>query len=887
MDDHDRCINNLSQQVRRAIPSFFAYINNNFLEMAVDLCLDIGVYFIKADAGEFSSLMFNGTQANALIVLTGQATVNEPFNNHKRPSPGNSSCNEGPSKRVMEARNASADMASSAPVMKGLMETKELIRKCKAINLGEGENSRVAIGEVMKGKGRKFVFGCLLGKVLHPRGVNGRVEEVDADEEGECIGQYARVRISIDITQPLKKIIYIEHARGEEISIPVVYERLPEFYFCCGRIGHPYKECDKYEGQPKDELAYRVWMQVVQFYGKPRVNRSHERGNMVVANWPITQQRQGYHFTWSNGRFGQHFVEERLDRFLCNKEWREKYVDCVVVNLETWTSDHCPIIMEVQAKGNGLSYTRRSTSRIHYEDAWSSYEACKDIIDKEWRRHGNWRGTITPLNHTYIAMVSKINKPRKVSEFRPISLCNALVAKQSWRIIQFPKSLVARVLQARYFKDNQFLTAKLGSKPSFIWRSILWGRQVIYKGIRWRIGNGQQVQIYQGNWIPRPTSFKPVSPPSLSSDIRVAELINEDNQWNEDLIYQHFLREDVDTILRIPIPSTPMGDQILWHYDKKRIYNVKSGYQVALRINFPDTPTCSEQPTNQWSIIWSMSLPEKIKIFIWRAAKNILPIAENLWRRKIVAQPECQIYGISMETVGHALVECKSARKIWKTTKFAAELRNIGGHDILGILHELVKRLGKSDTELVVAILWVIWGLRNQGLFKGKREDPCISAAKAEPVVESFRRIQAVNMENHLVGLGIVIRDANKNFVAAAVKTTKLHNGVTFAEAEAMNWGLKVAYDAGLANIIIESDSLEAVDYVNNRKSSRTEIQWLISEVQNRLKEFRSWKTLHTPRSCNAIAHSLVTLALEKCITVVWIDSYPSEVMNLLNSFME
>ena len=121
----------------------------------------------------------------------------------------------------------------------------------------------------------------------------GKVEEVDADEEGECIGQYARVRISIDITQPLKKIIYIEHARGEEISIPVVYERLPEFYFCCGRIGHPYKECDKYEGQPKDELAYRVWMQVVQFYGKPRVNRSHERGNMVVANWPITQQRQG------------------------------------------------------------------------------------------------------------------------------------------------------------------------------------------------------------------------------------------------------------------------------------------------------------------------------------------------------------------------------------------------------------------------------------------------------------------------------------------------------------------------------------------------------------------------------------------------------------------
>lgn len=106
-------------------------------------------------------------------------------------------------------------------------------------------------------------------------------------------------------------------------------------------------------------------------------------------------------------------------------------------------------------------------------------------------------------------------------------------------------------------------------------------------------------------------------------------------------------------------------------------------------------------------------------------------------------QPECQICGISVENVGHALVECKSAHKIWKTTKFDAELKNIGGHDIIGILHELVKRVGKSDTELVVALLWVIWDVRNQRLFKGKREDPGIAAAKAEAVVESFRRIQS------------------------------------------------------------------------------------------------------------------------------------------------
>ena len=96
---------------------------------------------------------------------------------------------------------------------------------------------------------------------------------------GECIGQYARVRISIDITQPLKKIIYVEQEGEEDIlPIPVVYERLPDFCFCCGRIGYPYKECDKYEGQPKDKLAYGVWMQAVHLYGRPKANRSHEKG---------------------------------------------------------------------------------------------------------------------------------------------------------------------------------------------------------------------------------------------------------------------------------------------------------------------------------------------------------------------------------------------------------------------------------------------------------------------------------------------------------------------------------------------------------------------------------------------------------------------------------
>ncbi|KAH9764612.1 putative reverse transcriptase/RNA-dependent DNA polymerase [Citrus sinensis] len=328
--------------------------------------------------------------------------------------------------------------------------------------------------------------------------------------------------------------------------------------------------------------------------------------------------------------------------------------------------------------------------------------------------------------------------------FRDFASFNqALVAKQSWRIIQFPNSLVARVLQARYFKNGQFLNARLGSKPSFIWRSILWGRQVIHKGIRWRIGNGEQVEVYKGNWMPRPTTFKPFSPPSLPIDSRVSDLINAANQWNEGLINQHFGKEDVEMILRIPLPSRPMEDQIVWHYDKKWIYSVKSGYQVALKEKFPDIPSFSNQKTNQWSVIWTLSLPEKMKIFTWRALKNLLPTAENLWKRKVLPQPICQLCGTKIETTAHALMECKSAHAVWKTTKLAADIGNIAHQDIISFVHEAMRRMGKNDADMVIALCWVIWSARNHVLFRGKRDEPCITAAKAEAVVDSFKRIQA------------------------------------------------------------------------------------------------------------------------------------------------
>lgn len=70
---------------------------------------------------------------------------------------------------------------------------------------------------------------------------------------------------------------------------------------------------------------------------------------------------------------------------------------------------------------------------VFFQKHWSSVKegvvsTCLHIL--------NEGGNLTPLNHTYISLIPKMHKPRKVTNYRLISLCNVIyiiIAKQ-WLI---------------------------------------------------------------------------------------------------------------------------------------------------------------------------------------------------------------------------------------------------------------------------------------------------------------------------------------------------------------------------------------------------------------------------------------------------------------------
>lgn len=112
--------------------------------------------------------------------------------------------------------------------------------------------------------------------------------------------------------------------------------------------------------------------------------------------------------------------------------------------------------------------------------------------------------------------------------FRDLEAFNiALLAKQGWRFLQHPDSMVATIFKEKCFKGGNFLQAPVGHNSSYVWRSITKAKPSLIRGLRWRVGNGESIMVWRDKWLPGIIlNHEGISGRSTNPDMRVSELID-------------------------------------------------------------------------------------------------------------------------------------------------------------------------------------------------------------------------------------------------------------------------------------------------------------------------------------------------------------------------
>ncbi|KAL0452006.1 UNVERIFIED_CONTAM: hypothetical protein Slati_1178700, partial [Sesamum latifolium] len=171
----------------------------------------------------------------------------------------------------------------------------------------------------------------------------------------------------------------------------------------------------------------------------------------------------------------------------------------------------------------------------------------------------------------------------------------------AWRIAMNPENVLHYVISNKYFPGSTFVEARLGANPSYTWRSIWASRDILFAGIRWQVGDGRSIPILGQPWLPRPTTFQLIArPTSMSEDSKMASLILPSNEWNVSLIKAEFHPMDVDCILSSKLHEQRTRDQLIWHYESKGKFIVKSAYRLAIELH--DDRVCS-QLDRSWNFI--------------------------------------------------------------------------------------------------------------------------------------------------------------------------------------------------------------------------------------------------------------------------------------------
>ncbi|KAK7268454.1 hypothetical protein RIF29_21152 [Crotalaria pallida] len=390
------------------------------------------------------------------------------------------------------------------------------------------------------------------------------------------------------------------------------------------------------------------------------------------------------------------FMNLDTDGFTGNEDKSKKQksgdVEVQVQHLTSPSSDHSPIALSFGLHAPARR-VHQCNDRFFFEQAWVEHESCERIITEAWLS-----STAPPKAGFIEQTINDTGKALRVwskEEFHGLPVEIKKLQALLEDLNSAPNS------QANWIKQQE-VSMRLNELLS--WEEIMWKQR---SKVHWLQEGDQNTAFFHKRASQRAkknsvTKLKDPSglvhtdeaemgsvaanyfaslftscTPSSMNDVLDAvpekvssALIDHDtHQWRQEVIDSLFSKDEKELILSLPRSRSTGNDELIWHFDSKGLFTVRSAYkmEMAWRTQSSVGDSSSSDPNNnyQWQRLWKANVPNKVKIFWWKAIKGILPTMDNLARKHIDVGSCCSRCSREFETQMHALWYCPFAQEVW------------------------------------------------------------------------------------------------------------------------------------------------------------------------------------------------------------------------------
>ncbi|XP_004292412.1 PREDICTED: putative ribonuclease H protein At1g65750-like [Fragaria vesca subsp. vesca] len=365
---------------------------------------------------------------------------------------------------------------------------------------------------------------------------------------------------------------------------------------------------------------------------------------------------------------------------------------------------------------------------------------------------------------------------------------------------------------------------------------------------------------------------------------------------------------EIDLILKIPLSLYRGEDRLVWHFDKKGCYTVKSGYYVGRLVEGLEKQALGSDSGVKrgrlWCKLWSAQVPPKVRMHGWRLAQGTLPTRAALIKKKAqLPDVSCVFCLNSVEDSLHLFKNCNALRAFWKQYMLQIQPYTHPSVSIEVWFWDMIDMLSGETLGAFLMTLWVIWVERNNMVWRGKyynaanmfewsitllreyKECHQHSGSKKKRAISKWscppRGRLKVNIDGSFEqelgsgGVGVVVRNYEGECVATFARPFQYALSAFHMEAEALRAGMLICIQQGWEDVEVESDCVNLVHALHNTDDDLSIAGRVIEDCQRYVSAFNFFHLQHIYREANSVANRLARFARCNKLDVFSLDETP------------